>query len=141
MSLYVRTYVFMYVRIYALYRLIRIYLTIRIFLRTLIVLDLPSSGDRWYIRRYEMFQYTYNASWTADPSSMNTGITLLNEIPAAKSKWQQVARATAIFPAGYALVPASFSHLPKTRTVLLPPYCRRMAASLFSSTTFSRCKR
>ncbi|XP_035731683.1 uncharacterized protein LOC118445836 [Vespa mandarinia] len=86
-------------------------------------------------------KYTYNASWTADPSSMNTGITLLNEIPAAKSKWQQVARATAIFPAGYALVPASFSHLPKTRTVLLPPYCRRMAASLFSFTIFSRCKR
>lgn len=33
-----------------------------------------------------------------DPSSMNVGITRLNEILAAVSKWQQVVRATAIFP-------------------------------------------
>ena len=32
-----------------------------------------------------------------DPSSMNVGITRLNEILAAVSKWQQVVRATAIF--------------------------------------------
>lgn len=35
-----------------------------------------------------------------DPSSMNIGITRLNEILAAESKRQQVVRATAIFPRG-----------------------------------------
>jgi len=44
-----------------------------------------------------------------DPSSMNIGITWLNEILAAESKRQQVVRATAIFPRRIYLAPWSVS--------------------------------
>lgn len=59
-----------------------------------------------------------------DPSSMNVGITRLNEILAAVSKWQQVVTATAIFPpAGYIRFAANrFPFL-----LLLPPLLPEIA--------------